>query len=54
MTDGGGPIVWGTETEIASSLAPALGVYQKIWLLGAVLYNNRGHPDRPLLTASGL
>ena len=54
MADGGGPIVWGTETEIASSLAPALSVYQNRWLLGAVLYNKHVHPERPLLTASGL
>ena len=54
MASGGGPIGWGTETEIAPSLAPALSVYQNRWLLGAVLYYKHVHPECPLLTASGL
>ena len=54
MADGGGPIVWGTETEIASSLAPALSGYQNRWLMGAVQYNKHVCPEGPLQMASGL
>ena len=54
MADGGGPIVWGTETEIASSLAPALSEYQNRWLMGAVQYNKHVCPEGPLQMASGL
>ena len=54
MADGRGPIVWGTEIEIASSLAPALGLYQNRWRLGAVLYNKREHPECRIGAAAGL
>ena len=45
---------WGTKTEIASSLAPALSLNQNQWLLGAVLYNKREHPECPMGAAAGL